>query len=64
MYDYNLIEKFDFKFDVTCYSFCRLPNNTLLIGTNSKNILKLIAGVNSFENKVKIDLSIKIKDMI
>ena len=61
VYDYNLIEKFNFKFDVTCYSFCQLPNNILLVGTNSKNILKLIVGENSFKNKGKIDLSTKIK---
>ena len=61
IYYKNLIEQFNFKFDVTCYSFCQLPNNILLVGTNSKNILKLIVGENSFRFKGKIDLSTKIK---
>ena len=64
IYDNNLIEQFNFEFDVICYSFCQLPNNILLVGTNSKNILKLIVGEKSFVDKGKIDLSSKIRNEV
>ena len=64
IYDNNLIEQFNFEFDVICYSFCQLSNNILLVGTNSKNILKLIVGEKSFVDKGKIDLSSKIRNEV
>ena len=41
-----------------------LSNNILLVGTNSKNILKLIVGEKSFVDKGKIDLSSKIRNEV